>query len=375
MKITAVKTIEIPNRGSWLTETVVANPMSIYPEYRARRSSWLGLMLQPVFVQVDTDAGITGLGQTSGGAAAAAIIEKQFKGLLVGRDPFDIEMLWDQMFRSSLPFGRKGLAVMAISAVDLALWDILGKARGEPVYRLLGGRTKERIPAYATGNDCDWYRRLGFRANKLAMPCGPADGLAGMKENEQLVRSAREVWGYDADLMIDCYMAWDVEYTVHMAEVLRPYRLRWIEEALPPDDVDGYAQLKKAIPWTAIATGEHEYTRYGFRELLQRGAADILQPDVHWVGGITEARKICALAAAHNLPVIPHSGGSVWGLHLIMATVNCPMAECVVATREGEEVEPLLLGAPEPQQGYIVPSDRPGFGVELNQAAIEALKG
>ena len=374
MRITRVRAFDLYEEShSWISETLIANPMSIYPRYRERRSSWFGPPQGGVLVLVDTDDGITGIGMGCGGQPAALMIEGHLAKFLVGEDPFNIELLWDQMYRASMPYGRKGTATMAISGVDLALWDIVGKAKGEPVYRLIGGRTKDRIPAYATGNHLEWYKELGFRGFKLAMPHGPADGYEGMRNNEALVRAARETIGHDADLMLDCYMAWTVEYTLRMAEMLEPYRLRWIEEFLPPDDIEGYAEVRRTVRRMATATGEHEYTRYGFRELIDRKAADILQPDINWVGGLSEAIKICHMASAAGLPVIPHSGGNPWGLHLIMANVNCPLAETFVEPGVRVEDEPpgLLLGAPRPKDGYIVPSDAPGFGLTLNEEAFE----
>jgi L-rhamnonate dehydratase len=376
MRITAVTAYDLWEEShSWLSETLIANPMSIYPRYRDRRSSWNGPPQGGVLVLVETDEGITGIGMGGGGAPAALIIEKHFTTFLRGADPFNIEALWDQMFRASLPYGRKGTAIMAISGVDLALWDIVGKATNQPVYRLIGGQTKERIPVYGTGNHVEWYKAHGYRGFKLAMPHGPADGYAGMRANVELVRASREAIGLDAELMLDCYMAWTVEYSVRMAEMLEPYRVRWIEEFLPPDDIEGYAEVKRRVRGLATATGEHEYTRFGFRELIDRKAADILQPDINWVGGLSETIKICHMAAAVGLPVIPHGGGSPWGIHLIMANVNCPWAETFIepGVRVEDEQPGLLLGGARPQDGYIVPSEAPGFGLTLNEDLFKTI--
>jgi L-rhamnonate dehydratase len=375
LRITAVTATPIPTTparaGSWLSESLVANPMSIYPEFRARRSSWQPQWGPPVLVRVQAGDGLEGIGAEAP-AATRPFIEDHFGRLLVGQDPFAIERLWDQMFRASLPWGRKGLAIMALSAVDIALWDLVGKALGQPVWRLLGGKVRDPIPAYSTGNDVGRYQALGFRAFKLAMPHGPADGWEGMKANIALVESAREQVGPDAEIMLDCYMAWNVEYTVRMARLLESLRVRWIEEVLPPDDYEGYAELTARIDSTTIATGEHEYTRWGFRELIGRRCCHILQPDLAWVGGISEARKIAALASAWGLDVIPHAGGlQPWSLHFIAATVNTPWAECVVIGNPGEAeplrgLYPFLKGVPLARDGVIAPSDTPGIGVELD---------
>lgn len=356
---------------SWLSDSVVANPMSIYPQYKAQRSSWGPKWGPDVLIRVETDEGLEGIGAAAP-TAAQALVEEHFAHLLVGQDPFNIEMLWDQMFRSSLPYGRKGLPIMAMSAIDVALWDVIGKASGEPVWRLLGGATKEALPTYCTGNDVGFYRQLGFRGFKLAMPHGPTDGWEGMKRNIELVERSRNLVGPDNELMLDCYMAWSVDYALRIARLVEPYRIRWIEEALPPDDYEGYSELtaKSPIP---IATGEHEYTRWGFKELIARRCCHILQPDVAWVGGISEARKITGMASAWGLDVIPHAGGlQPWALHLMYAQVNCPLAEWVVISNPGEanplrSLFPYLNGVPVPQNGMMRPSNDPGIGVTVNE--------
>lgn len=371
MKIVAVRAhlLKPPKRASWLSSTVIANPMSIYPRYYAQRSSWNGPPQAALIVEVTTDDGITGYGQGAGGPVGKEIVEGHLSRFLVGEDPFDVELLWDQMFRATLPYGRKGVTIHAISGVDLALWDVVGKAKGEPVWRLLGGKTKDRIPVYITGNDTERYKALGFSRNKLAMPHSPVDGWEGMKKNVELVARAREILGPDGEIMLDCYMAWDVEYTLRMAELLEPYRVRWIEECLPPDDYDGYAELRQKVRRTAIATGEHEYTRWGHLELLKRRAVDILQPDIHWVGGITEMKKVIALASGFNVPVIPHAGGtSAAGLAVIASSVNCPMAECFIF--DPDERPPLWSGLPQPRDGYVEPPNSPGLGVELDREQL-----
>jgi L-rhamnonate dehydratase len=363
--------------ASWLSESLVANPMSVYPAYRERRSSWGARWGAEVLVRIETDEGVEGIGAAAP-APAKPLIEQHFADLLVGQDPFAVERLWDQMFRASLPYGRKGLPIMAISAVDVALWDIVGKATGQPLWRLLGGKVRDPLPAYSTGNDVERYQALGFRGFKLAMPHGPADGWEGMKGNIELVERTRATVGPDADIMLDCYMAWNVEYTLRMARLLEPYRVRWIEESLPPDDYDGYAHLTRSIHSTAIATGEHEYTRWGFKELIARGCCHILQPDLAWVGGITEARKIAAMASAWGLDVIPHAGGlQPWALHFVASQPNTPLAECVVIGNAGEDdpvrsLYPYLRGVPLPRDGFIAPSDEPGVGVAPEPAWLDA---
>jgi len=357
-----------PAPGSWSTQGVeVASPMSVYPKYKARRSLYFPDpgQLDGFTVEVSTDKGVKGYG--SGGPGGGLVVERHLTKLLIGEDPFDVERLWDIMWRGTMHYGRMGLVINAISGVDLALWDLIGNALGEPVYRLLGGATKDRIPAYCTGNDIEQHIQFGYRRLKLAMPHGPADGRAGMKKNLELIRRTREALGEDGDIMLDCWMAWTEDYTIEMAEMAAPYRVYWMEECLPPHNYAGFARLKATIKSTRIATGEHEYTRYGFRQLLEHRSADIWQPDIHWCGGLTELRRIAALAAAYDIPVIPHGGGSRDAVHFIMATVNSPWAELFMPAPGGPpevyrryEEDNLLTRGPEGI--YTRPSDRPGFG-------------
>jgi L-rhamnonate dehydratase len=361
--------------ASWLSESLVANPMSIYPQYKERRSSWGTRWGHEVLVRIETDDGLIGIGGTAP-AAARMIVEGHLAHLLVGEDPANIERLWDQMYRSSLPYGRKGLPIMAISAIDIGLWDLLGKRRGLPVYQLLGGKVRDRLPVYVTGNAVSWYRTFGFHRFKLAMPYGPADGRAGVKGNVALVESVRAEVGAEADIMLDCYMAWDLEFALRMVEAVRPYNVRWVEECLSPDDYEGYAELTRRAEGTAIATGEHEYTRWGFAELINRRCCHIAQPDLSWCGGISEAQRIAALASANGVPVIPHAGGlQPWGIHWLVAQAAMPPAEyVVVASPEDGEMRslfPYLHGVPQPVDGHITPSDEPGLGVKLDPAWLD----
>ncbi|MEA2523244.1 MAG: L-rhamnonate dehydratase [Thermomicrobiales bacterium] len=357
----------------WIVDSLIANPMSRYPAYRERRTSWGIDALGGLVVEIETESGEIGIGISHGGDAAGIFIEGHFSRFLIGSDPRDVERLWDQMWRGSLYYGRKGLAICAISAVDLALWDLCGKLRQEPVYKLLGGETKDAIPCYVTGVQPARYKELGFFGAKMPLPHGPADGFEGLKANVEMVAKAREEVGPDFDLMLDCYMALDVQYTIDLANAVRPYRVRWIEEALPPDDYDGHARVKAACPWQRFTTGEHEYTRYGFRELILRSCIDMLQPDLTWVGGVTEARKIAGMAAAFDIPVVPHGSG-VFSSHFQMAFANTPFQEVLAMSPDGMEIVPLwgnlFSGDPLPERGQIRPPDRPGWGITLDRSRV-----
>lgn len=295
------------------------------------------------------------------------VVEQHLEKLLLGEDPFNVERIWDIMWRSTEFYGRTGVTMNAISGVDLAIWDLIGKALGTPVYKLIGGATKQRIPAYCTANDVEQHVQFGFKRLKVAIPKGPADGREGMKVNESLVKRTRELLGPDGDVMIDCWMSWTERYTIEMAEMLAPYRVYWMEECLPPYDYEGFGRLNAQIKSTRIATGEHIYGRYEFRQLLEHNGAEIWQPDIHWCGGLTEIRKIAALAAAYDTPVIPHVGGTPDCLHFIMATPNAPWAELFMPPpggppevhRRWEEDNHITRG---PEGVYTVPSDEPGLG-------------
>ncbi len=292
-RIARVEALRFPMGSSWLVDTLIANPMSIYPRYREKRSSWMRAMTT-VIIRVSSESGLSGLGWVGGGKAApASLVEDVFADLVVGESPFDTEALWDRMYRASIPYGRKGAAVEAISGIDTALWDLVGRITGQPVYRLLGGKTKDTLPVYATGNAVESHVARGFRDVKLAMIHGPADGRAGMDANEDLVRTTRESIGPDGQIMLDCYMGWDEPYTIEMAARLRQYRVRWIEEPLMPQYADGHRRLRDLLnPMGILVTGgEHEFTRWGFRQLIEKQAVDILQPDIGRAGGISGGQE------------------------------------------------------------------------------------
>jgi L-alanine-DL-glutamate epimerase-like enolase superfamily enzyme len=339
--------------------------------------SWL-------IVEIATDNGLVGIGN----AALAPLVTKQvidlyLKPLLIGADPWDTEFLWQHMYRKTMAFGRKGIGMVAISAVDIALWDLLGQSAKQPVYRLLGGRTKPKIPVYASrlystpleelARESKRYQDEGYQAMKLRFGWGPADGPAGMEKNLALVRTVRETVGDAVDIMADAYMGWNLDYTKRMIPRLEKFNLRWLEEPVLPDDIHGYAELRKCgrIP---IAGGEHEFTLAGFRELIEARAVDYIQFDTNRVGGPTQARKIAALAEAHGIPVIPHAG-QMHNYHLVMASLNSPMAEFFppVDVEVGNELFWYCFnGEPVPQDGYIdLDENTPGLGLTVNEAKLK----
>ncbi len=361
-------------RPAWTDGAEVANPVSRYPKYKALRSQWAPPWEQVGCVVV-ADDGTWGLGMTTHGAPVESIINDHLGPLLVGEDCMATEKIWDMMFRLASPYSSAGMASYAISAIDLALWDLKGKLLERPVYELLGGPARDRMTCYATGNDTDWPMELGFKATKLACPYGPADGLAGLEGNEELVASARDLIGPHVELMLDCWMAFDLEFAVRLTERLRPYNLKWLEDCLMPEDFQGFAEMRKRVPWQSLATGEHWYTPLPFLSAVSGRVVDYLQPDIQWVGGVTATVKICHIAEAAGIGVIPHGGmNDAYGQHTSFAMPNVPMGEFFVGSAPGiplSEGERRTPGMAVPEDGYLVPNDAPGFGIELTLDDIE----
>jgi L-rhamnonate dehydratase len=368
MVISDIKTYLVEMGDSWLSDDLIANPMSIYPQYRDKRCLWFGPMTAAV-IEISTNEGVSGLGVVGGGKGklAPVIIEEQFKQLLVGQSPFAVELLWEQMFRASQFYGRKGAVIEVISGIDIALWDLIGKLLGQPVYNLIGGKTKEKIPVYLTSALTERHIAEGFRHVKIPVRHGPADGKEGLKVNVAHVEKTRRMLGPDGDIMLDCYMALDVPYTIQLAKAVSDFGVLWIEEPVPPDQIDSYRRIKDAVTDMLITGGEHEFTRYGFRDLIEKKAVDILQPDVYRAGGISELKKIAAMASAYGLPVIPHGVGAPT-YHFVIATNNCPRAEFVDIFAQGGG--PVLKGEPQPKNGFLTLSDSPGFGYQLDERIL-----
>ncbi|HMI18954.1 MAG TPA: L-rhamnonate dehydratase [Sphingomonas sp.] len=358
--------------GHWIDDHI-ATPMAKYPEYRQSRRSFGINVLGTLVVEIEAEDGTIGFAVTTGGEPACYLVEKHFARFLEGRDPADVETIWDQMYFASQYYGRKGLVVNAISGVDLALWDLLGRLRQEPVYHMLGGAVRDELQFYATGARPDLAQKMGFIGGKLPLHHGPAEGEEGLKKNIAALADMRSRVGDDFWLMLDCWMALDVNYATRLATLAHEHGLKWIEEAISPDDYWGYAELKRNVPkGILVTTGEHEATRWGFRMLLEMDCCDIIQPDVGWCGGVTELIKISALADAHGKLVVPH-GSSVYSYHFVITRQNSPFAEFLMMHPQASEVVPMfhpqLLGEPVPVNGRMRASalDKPGFGVELNR--------
>ena len=334
--------------------------------------------------EIETDDGLVGIGNA---ALAPQIVKKTIDHyltpLILNEDPFDYAYLWEKMYRRTLAWGRKGVGMTAISAVDIAIWDLLGKLTNKPVFKLLGGRTKEKIPVYASKlysqpiedlkKEAQSYVDQGFKMFKMRFGWGPKDGPDGVKKNLELVEAVREVVGYDTDLMLECYMGWNLEYSRRMLPKLAKFEPRWIEEPVIPDDLEGYRELKR-MGHMPISGGEHEFTLRGFQPFLDQRAVDVIQYDTNRVGGITAARKVNALAEAFGVPVIPHAG-QMHNYHLVMSDLNCPIAEYfpVHSVEIGNELFYYLFeGDPSPVDGKLqLDDDLPGLGLRISEKSLD----
>jgi L-alanine-DL-glutamate epimerase-like enolase superfamily enzyme len=355
--------------------------LDTYPEFAARspqarsREGWLS----GTYVQLETDDGPAGLfGPIF--EETVPFIRRKLAPYLVGQDPLAGERLWDVLYRQDR-HARTGNQMMAISAVDCAIWDLRGKLLNLPVYRLLGGPTRERVACYASmlGHSLDpgkvteraqWAAAQGFTAQKWFFRYGPADGLAGMDRNVALVRTVREAVGPHVELMFDCWMGWDTTYAIRLLERIAEYRPRWLEEPVPPDRLGDLAAIRRAST-VPIATGEHEYTRWGFLQLLQAEAVDVIQSDPDWCGGVSELVKICTLASAFGRQVVPHGHSVPAAVNLIASQPPsvCPMAEfLILAQPAAQHFHSTFM---QPERGAIALPSAPGLGIAIDEAKVE----
>ncbi len=318
-----------------------------------------------ILVAIDTDAGITGHGVGGGGLAAIHVVRTVLRDLLLGQNPEPVENLWHDMYAATLAFGRKGLAVMAISGVDLALWDLRGKAARKTIAELLGGARHMVMPTYTTVWDDIPDELLGRHAAFKIHLDEPADRDDPAPFFDVVERARRRV-GAQTDLMIDAWMKWDLPFTIRLAERLAPLRIDWIEEPISPDDWAGYAELVRRSP-IPIAGGEHEFTAAAFREIMERRLHHVVQPDVCWCGGMTELVKIYALAQKQRVRVCPHRGAEIWGLHALAALDPQPLAE------SGRPWMTWVGGQPAIEDGKIALPEGWGFGARIDETKLKVV--
>ncbi|KAJ5677291.1 enolase C-terminal domain-like protein [Penicillium maclennaniae] len=358
--------------GHWLIDSNISTPMSKWPQYRGSRTSWGINVLGSFCVEIEATDGTKGFATGFGGPPACWLTHQHFERFLIGEDPRDTNSLFEKMYRGSMFYGRKGLPTAVISVIDLALWDLIGKIRNEPVYKMIGGATRERLNFYCTGPQPASAKAAGFIGAKVALPHGPDEGTEGLLKNVEYLRLQRASVGPDFPLRVDCYMSLTVPYTIELVKRCEAIGLNidWWEECLSPDDFDGHALLKRAHPTVKFTTGEHEYSRYGFRKLVEGRNLDIIQPDVMWLGGMTELLKVSALAAAYDVPVVPHASGP-YSYHFVVSQSNCPFQEYLANSPDGKTVLPvfgdLFLNEPIPTNGYLDVAilDKPGFASAL----------
>jgi len=302
------------------------------------------------------------------------------RNFLAGKDPLAGETRWDQMFKSNR-HSRHGFFLMAISAVDNALWDLRGRYFNAPVYRLLGGPTRPAVEAYAS---CSGFshepedvraralalKDAGFRHEKWFLAHGPGGSAAGMAKNVELVRILRETLGDQVEIMFDSFQGWDLNYAIAWAKQVERYHPWWMEESFPADKIDSFAQLRRStsIP---VASGEHIYNRWEAHEYLKAGALSVLQSDPEWCGGVSELVKVCAIASVYDVRVIPHGHSLHAALHVVasQSPLTCPLVEYLLtkmSTYYHFEKQPLKV-----ERGKIALPERPGFGIELDPAKVE----
>ena len=345
---------------------------AVYPRHTAfAPSNWRDKLWQ-IVVRIETDTGHIGYGYGGGGLASLPIVNGHFRELLIGATldhTDDIAKLWDRLYYESIPYGRNGIAIMALSGVDLAMWDVVAKAQYRTVAALISNNPRPSIPVYATGPDSEWYADLDVAGQKLSHRYTGRD--SDYDTALAAAEHARTVIGHDRLLMFDVYMSWDEDVTNRMAELLSPFSIYWFEDVLTPDDYDRLAKVRPCVQPSYLAGGEHEFSLSGFKRAAELGAYDIWQPDITWCGGITAGIRISELAADHNIKVIPHRGGEVWGLHLIAASDHCDnLAELVLGKQTARPQDDLWIGQPELAEGRLSINDSPGFGVTPNEAML-----
>ena len=326
---------------------------------------------------VTLDSGVWGIGLTAHAGAVIPLINDYLGPMLVGESVESIEdiaALWDVMATvTAAHIGASGVASYAISAIDLGLYDALGKHHDVPVYDLLGGPARDELTCYATGADVERCASLGFESFKI--PC-PWRGFtdAGFDEVLEAVDTAREIIGDDADLMIDCWAVMDVEAAIGICEALDTRKIGWVEDYINPEDWSGYHEVRKRAPHRRLAAGERWFTTQPFAQQAAAGTVDVLQPDTLWVGGATPTIRIADIATENSIDLAIHcAANDAFGQHLSYAlAANCITEMYVGSATNLADSYRSTPGMATPVDGKLVPSNAPGFGIELTLPAIEA---
>jgi len=350
---------------------------------------WLYTTRNTCLVEIETDDGVVGWGECYGPSAVAkAFIETQLAGQIVGRDPFDVEVIWEHLYNRIKDYGQTGMAIAAISGIDIALWDIIGKVTGKPVHKLIGGAFRDEVQAYATGlyfidmkrvteeavEEAQKFVSEGFRAIKMKI------GLGSLQKDIDRVAAVRDAIGSDVRLMVDANHCYSVPNAIRLGRELQELDIDWFEEPISPEDIDGYVEVSRALDM-AVAGGENDFTRFGFRDKIVRKAMDIVQPDVCAAGGLTECKKIAAMASAHGVECVPHAWGSAVGLaatiHFLASLPDqppCLVPQPVLLEFEQEENPFRDFLAKEPivqKSGVVAVPGGPGLGIEVDRDVIQ----
>ena len=350
---------------------------------------WLYKTRGTCLVEIETADGIVGWGECYGPSAVAkAFIDTQLGPRVVGRDPFDVEVIWEDLYNRIKDYGAKGMSIAAISGIDIALWDIIGKSCGKPVHKLIGGAFRIEVDAYATGlyftnmdrlveeavDEAQSFVSAGFKAVKMKI------GLGSIKRDIERVKAVRDAVGPDVKLMVDANHSLTVPTAIRMGRELEALGIEWFEEPISPEDLDGYIEVTRTLDM-AVAGGENEFTRWGFRDAISRKAMDIVQPDVCAAGGISECKKIAAMATAHGVECVPHAWGSAVGLaatiHFLASIPDqppClfPVSPMLEFEQEENPFRDHLAREPIVQRGgkVAVPT-APGLGIEVDRSVID----
>jgi len=350
---------------------------------------WLYKQRGSCIVEIETADGVVGWGECYGPSQVArAYIESQYGPRIIGRDAFDVEVIWEDLYNRIKDYGSKGMAISALSGIDIALWDIIGKVCGKPIHKLIGGAHRTEVQSYATGlyfidmdrlieeavEEAQEYVAQGFTAIKMKI------GLGSPKLDIERVRAVREAIGGDVRLMVDANHCFTVPAAIKLGRELEKLDVDWFEEPISPEDLDGYVEVTRALDM-AVAGGENEFTRWGFRDIVTRKAMDIVQPDVCAAGGISECRKIATLAAAHGVECVPHAWGSAIGLaatlHFLAALPDQPPSfrpmppllefeQCENPFRDLLTVDPIVQ-----VRGIVQIPTAPGLGIEVKRDVLD----
>ncbi len=349
---------------------------------------WVYSTRGALVVEVRTDEGLVGWGDCYGPAAVCkSIVDTLLKPSVVGRDPFDVEVIWEALYNKVKDYGLSGMTISGISGIDIALWDIIGKACKKPIHKLIGGCFRPKVQAYATGlyfkdmarvteqavAEARSYVEQGFGAIKMKI------GLGALKKDIDRIAAVRDAIGSEVLLMVDANHCYNVPQAINIGRELERLDVYWFEEPVSPEDIEGYVEVTRALD-IAVAGGENDFTKFSFRHILERRAMDVIQPDVCAAGGLTECKKIAALAQAHATQCVPHAWGTAIGLaatlHFLASLPECP--PCLVPIPPMLEYEQTpnpfrdaLAGAPfSHERGWVEVPNGPGLGIEIDSEIL-----